>query len=211
MLKLLGLGFLLMVNSAFAELGEKLMIMQGDFALSEDMSVSAIRRYEMVDGITKPGSTRLQELKNQGYACKQNTAVHWTCSKIIEPQSLTLELVARIKEKWSGLLISFRAPTKEPEQIQDDIGLQAWSVEQKVYVRTSFASEPKIWSQVSYLRSYTEKSSRWLLVFGDYRNDGATVINFLNEDTMGIQDIFDVSEGNVKLKYYVDLSIARIQ
>ncbi len=212
MLRIL-LGFIcfFMVTGAHAELTEQLFVLQGDFALSENMKVNSVRRSEMVDGLTQKGSERLRQLKSEAYACKQNTAVHWTCTKLLTPEPLTEDLKIKMKTKWDGLLISFKAPSLAPVQVQNVEGLQSWLVEQKVIVRTSFESEPKVSLQVSYLRSFTENYSRWLVALGDYRMDNPTILSFEDENTLGIVDIFEVNEGNVKLRYYVDLSLGRIQ
>lgn len=185
--------------------------LSGDYALSEKMVVTHLKSYVRVDGLTADGAQKIQKLKADGYLCSQKTVLHWVCSKFLAPVVLSDELAILIQDKWKGLLVSFRVPDQKPVLQELDGEMQVWNVPQKVFIRTSLQADPKTWDQVNYVYNSAATLERCLIFLGDYRDAESPMLKLGSNDDLIAQDIIDVTKGEATLRYFVDLSISRIQ
>lgn len=188
-----------------------LKTLEGDFALSDRIEVSRIRKSEKLDGLTGTGNQRLRELQMQGYLCRTLTSLRWSCEKDFEPLALPAGFAETIRAKWGGFLISLRTTIGQPSLVVEDEGVRIWTAIQKVYVRTSQNAVPKTWESVSYVNTYTPTASTWAIYLGDYRDQSSPSLLVVDEKTMSVQDSIEDVLGNASTKYFVRIYISRIQ
>ena len=186
--------------------------LQGDFALSDHMQVTSVRKTETVDVLSVQGSQRLKALMSQGYTCRAQTPLRSVCGKTYPPQELSPAMTVQLQEKWSGLLISLRAASGPATLLRESEGLKIWSVPQKAFARTSKLAEPRAWDYVTYLKSSpVGEPEAWLLYLGNYQDPDSPSLLVVDQETILAQDILEIQNPTETIKYYVDLYISRIQ
>ena len=130
-----------------------LPVIVGVFAITEVYTVQFHKKYEVVDSETSQGQARMDALRIQGYHCGATDTAKYVCSKTLKDfANPPLELDERVREKWSGILMSLREPSVAPKLSLSGRTFQQWEVQQKAYLQPGSSPSPMVFSKVVYTR-----------------------------------------------------------
>lgn len=154
--------------------------LKGLFTYAENFHVPQIRRAETVNVSTKEGSTRVEELRSEGYTCIHKNQTTRLCSKMWTPSEPPEGLAASVHRFMKPITLEFEGAANAPVLIHDGSTTQEWQVNEKIKVMQT---------GLSVYRVVKNNKEQVFIVFPVNESQPMTPVLFHNEKKLGLSII----------------------
>jgi hypothetical protein len=184
-------------------------LIQGDYQASGAFKVLTHKKWEDVFTETVEGQKHLQELIDQGYNCRAQGEVYYSCALSVASPKPSPELSQVVEKRWKNALFSFYRWIGNPKLVNNTDFYKEWAVPQKaVQWEIAHQKEKAVWNPISYTWA---KGNEWKMYLGTLGND--LYVRFLIADDRNLQisDYVEFSKGLQSESYYIILPVEKVQ
>lgn len=168
---------------------------KGIFSYQEHFIVHKIRNTEILNHNSDDGKNRMNELKKQGFKCLRNKPETTKCwiDKSLEQQ--LPELANTIRNAIENMIIQFPLEYKMIDKPYDGSTTQEWIVRDKYFLNQR---------ELNLFTVVHNNSEQWYLTFPVDSEQPIGLLNYLNDQKLGITMIANSQNQNKIKSYFIE-------